>query len=315
MGEESKFIQLKNQIPHVDSGVVPVAELSAEFEYYKQTYKYNRFQALKTCDYRIGYVSLNEYRIATHVWSTRDSRATVFVSHGLFDHVGLYLQLVEVLVGAGYKVIAIDFPGHGLSDGIPAVIYDFKEYSNVIDRTLGQVSGEIIGELFAVGQSTGCSALMNYFFFNPNHAIARAVFLAPLLRPRGWWGVNLLYILLNRFFKFVPRSFTVNSHDDEFTDFLVNGDPLQTKNISVHWVGAMRRWVKNFSQYSPVETPTLIIQGDDDSTVDWQYNLPRLQDKLPQSDLKMLSGGRHHLVNEGDHWRTKVFDLMLTFLS
>ena len=41
-----------------------------------------------------------------------------------------------------------------------------------------------------------------------------------------------------------------------------------------------------------------IVQGDQDTTVEWRHNMPLLLEKFPQRKLLMIAGGRHHIVNE-----------------
>ena len=52
-------------------------------------------------------------------------KGTVFILHGYFDHVGLYTQLIDRCLGAGFDVLAYDQPGHGLSSGTLTAIGSF----------------------------------------------------------------------------------------------------------------------------------------------------------------------------------------------
>ncbi|HYQ37896.1 MAG TPA: alpha/beta hydrolase, partial [Pseudomonas sp.] len=54
----------------------------------------------------------------------------------------------------------------------------------------------------------------------------------------------------------------------------------------------------------------LIIQGDADTTVDWEHNLGVLQDKFRQGEQLILPGARHHLVNEGEEQRRRLFEVL-----
>ncbi|MCQ4051808.1 alpha/beta hydrolase, partial [Klebsiella pneumoniae] len=54
----------------------------------------------------------------------------------------------------------------------------------------------------------------------------------------------------------------------------------------------------------------LIIQGEADMTVDWQYNLPILQRKFPSAEVLRLPEARHHLVNEREELRQAYFDFL-----
>ncbi len=299
------------------SEVVSYESCDSALRCYLDTYGFNRMNC--HVDYRLGFISFGRYKVATHFWALKseDSKngKTVFVSHGLFDHVGLFLDLIETLLSAGYEVLAIDFPGHGLSEGEKAAINSFDEYGEVISGVLEALSGDIKPPMYAVGQSTGCAAILNYVLASHGKAFERLVLLAPLIQPRSWLWVNWSYILFGRFTKNVHRGFTVNSHRKGFPEFLKNFDPLQSPHISVPWVGAMRKWTAAFDSLKNTDCPTLIIQGSEDGTVWWEKNIPRIQNKISDCEVTMVEGGMHHLVKEGDAWQSQVFEKTLAFLK
>ncbi|MFL0800438.1 MAG: alpha/beta hydrolase [Agarilytica sp.] len=292
--------------------------VSEDLSCYFDTYGFTRLN--HPAQYSLGYVVLENYedvkgyRVATHYWFCEGAKATVFIAHGLFDHVGLYLDLVDCLLAENYSVIAIDFPGHGLSEGEPAAIGDFAEYAHVIAGVLDAFP-DFYAPVYAVGQSTGCAAILNYVLAAQGKVFQKLVLLAPLIQPRGWHLVNVSYCVLNLFMSSVSRSFTVNSHREGFHEFLSVHDPLQCRGISVDWVGAMRKWVKCFDSYDAISTETLLIQGDADGTVWWERNVPRIKNKISNCQVEMIEGAMHHLVKEGDEWRSQVFSKALQFLK
>lgn len=311
---------------HQVERILPEFDLSQSISYevsdpalrcYLNTYGFNRMAC--QANYHLGFLTLDRYKIATHFWVPSNSEEkngkTVFVAHGLFDHVGLFLDLIDVLLGEGYEVLAIDFPGHGLSEGVKAEINDFSEYAVVIEGVLNILEDNITFPLYAVGQSTGCAAILNYVLASRGQAFERLVLLAPLIQPRGWHLVNWSYIVLGKFTKQVSRGFTLNSHREGFQDFLQKCDPLQARHISVPWVGAMRKWTKMFDSLSAVNIATLIVQGNEDGTVWWEKNIPRIRNKFSSCEVKMIDGGMHHLVKEGDKWQLQVFEQTLRFLD
>jgi len=50
-----------------------------------------------------------------------------------------------------------------------------------------------------------------------------------------------------------------------------------------------------------------VVQGDCDGTVDWRYNVASIRKKFPNFELVLIPGARHHLVNEVDYMRDRVF--------
>ena len=69
----------------------------------------------------------------------------------------------------------------------------------------------------------------------------------------------------------------------------------------------MVRWQKKFSRSRPADISVKIIQGNNDRTVDWKYNVRVIKQKL-DARLLMLEGARHHLVNEKPDMRELIFD-------
>lgn len=279
-------------------------------------YGFDKIMAMPEVQYSLGGLGYKGTRILGHRWVVPAQKGDILLVHGLFDHTGIFLKLVENLLLAGFNVFALDMPGHGLSEGPTTGIREFSEYGDILDICLGKMieySGS--GEIYGVAQSTGCAGIIKLMSQGRHkEKIKKAVLLAPLVRPRSWWSVNLRYVLLSRFIHKIPRKFAVNSTDEEFLDFLANKDPLQPQYISIEWLGAMRRWIKTFSKTPNNPTPILIIQGDQDLTVDWKYNLPNIQKYFSHSKVLMLPGAKHHLANESEVYRKKISEAIKNFL-
>jgi alpha-beta hydrolase superfamily lysophospholipase len=60
--------------------------------------------------------------------------------------------------------------------------------------------------------------------------------------------------------------------------------------------------------------PLLILQGDDDETVDWKYNLGRISRQFPGAVIETLATGRHHLVNEDEQVRIRMLEAIERYL-
>ena len=279
-------------------------ELQRYFRHYGFTVLFERESLIS---YSLTFAD-HDYRIARHLWQVSNARGTVLVVHGLFDHTGLYLKLIDRLLSEGFNVVSFDLPGHGLSSGERVAIKDFSEYKQVFNDCLTWCQESLAGPYFAVGQSTGCSAIL-YSLLSDTTPLTKVVLLAPLIRPRAWLYVSWSHRLVGRFIARVPRHFGVNSHDPEFLHFLSTHDPLQTRYIAMSWVKAMRNWVSIFKKMpAATHANVLIIQGTADLTVDWRWNVPLIQRKFPRAELQHIPGAFHHLVNEAEPWRGQVFD-------
>ena len=69
----------------------------------------------------------------------------------------------------------------------------------------------------------------------------------------------------------------------------------------------MRRWFRRFECYGVSELAPLIIQGEDDGTVDWRHGRKVYNKRYPNGRWLMLPEGRHHLVNEADWLRNQMW--------
>ncbi|GHB12557.1 alpha/beta fold hydrolase [Salinicola rhizosphaerae] len=253
----------------------------------------------------------------TQVWAPPAPRGTVFVVHGYFDHLGLYGHLLERLLHLGWQVVMWDLPGHGLSSGARATIDDFTDYVTCFNAIEQQMAASELapGPWIAVGQSTGASIVATDALERGSQAPWQAlVLLAPLVRPWGWNQSRWLHRIASPFVDTIPRKYRANTTDIEFADFLRLHDPLQDDRLALTWVTAMRRWMPTLLKRPPSQLPVLILQGEQDLTVDWSWNLKALKRKFPRAHIVRHSQARHHLVNEADEIRHELFAALEDFL-
>lgn len=280
------------------------------FQTYLQFYGLDRFTKINPkLRHGFGYLDVSAQKIAAHYWLPEQPKALLIVLHGYYDHVGLYGHAIEFGLQQGYAVMAFDLPGHGLSDGPRASIDDFSQYTAALAAVF-DFSAElpVNGPTLALAQSTGCSVLLKYQLdmqaqVEDADILDGQVLLAPLVRPHGWQLSRIAHFFLRHFIRSLPRVFTDNSHDADFLTFL-KSDPLQPTHLSVRWVTAMKMWLHQFWRCKPLTVPTLIVQGREDTTVDWRFNIPVLTARLPNHQLYWVEHARHQLINEREDIRT-----------
>ena len=283
--------ELRDSLPPIERAARPNGKLRGFSQYYRIDFE----ERLEGVWHLIGSVNSGDYKLAVHQWVSESATRNLLVVHGFLDHTGLFSHLIEYGLQHNCNVVCFDLPGHGLSSGEPTVIDDFGQYSQAIADVLAAVE---VADLpwWAMAQSTGCAALMD---FAPKHPwpFSAAVLLAPLIRPAAWNRMRVSHALLNRFIKTVKRTFVVNSGDADFLAFL-RSDPLQSRRISIKWVGALRRWLAGLVFEDLGVGPILVVQGDADGTVDWQYNMAHITTLFPDSEIEYLAGAGHQLANE-----------------
>jgi len=258
------------------------------------------------------------FELWTQVWAPPSPRGTIFVVHGYFDHLGLYGHLLERLLALGWQVVMWDLPGHGLSSGARATIDDFTDYVKCFNSVERQIAELHLapGPWLAIGQSTGASIVATDALARGDEAPWQGlVLLAPLVRPWGWNQSRWLHRIASPFVDTIPRKYRANTTNLDFADFLRLHDPLQDDHLALTWVTAMRRWMPTLLKRPPSELPVLILQGEQDLTVDWSWNLKALRRKFPRAQIVRHPDARHHLVNEAEPIRRVLFEVLDDFLT
>jgi len=265
--------------------------------------------ALPGVDHRFGTFRSGRYTIAAHVFHPRRSRATVIVAHGYYDHAGVCRNAIWHLVKAGYTVAVYDQPGHGLSSGNRASISDFSQYIMVLRDFVALCRRDLDGPYHIVAHSMGGAITADYLLNTEDPPVDRVVLLAPLVRSAAWAASGVGHLLVGGVVDSVPRTFRKNTSNREFQKFQ-RRDPLQGREVPMQWVEAHRDWVKAFEDYGTSDRPIVVIQGDKDTTVSWEYNLRALKGKFPKMTVRMVKNGGHQLLNERRDLREKTLNAL-----
>ena len=69
-------------------------------------------------------------------WATAEPRTVLLLAHGLAEYSGRYCDFASFFADAGIATFALDFPGHGRSDGKRGHIRDFQEYTDALGALL-----------------------------------------------------------------------------------------------------------------------------------------------------------------------------------
>ncbi|MCG8313511.1 MAG: alpha/beta hydrolase [Pseudomonadales bacterium] len=267
----------------------------------------------------LGIIKVSGFDIAAHVFMRDCPKGTVFVFHGLYDHVGIFDKPILYFLERGYSVVAYDLPGHGVSSGGLVAIKTFYRYQQVLKAVIAFFKNEIPEPIYAVAQSTGGAVLLGAMLHQSSIEFAypfkRTVLLAPLVRPVNWYRNKVIHSIVSPFIKYIPRNFTLNSNDESFLRFLREHDILQSRYLSADWVGALKQWVPKIESAEKCDCPALIIQGEKDETVDWRHNIPLLKDKLTNLEVLLIPEVRHQVANEIESLRKLVFDSALEFIE
>lgn len=262
----------------------------------------------------LGWFEAARERIAGQVFALPEADGTVFILHGYYDHLGLYSHLIRWCLQRNLSVVGWDLPGHGLSTGPRASIDSFGDYVEVLQAALGHAQQALPQPFHIFGQSTGGAITMDFLlgggFRHNNSPFQQVVLLAPLVRPARWRQARIAFHLLSPFLRQTRRSFARNSSDEAFLHFLKNEDPLQQHTLPTQWVRAMREWMGRMLEFPPTDLSPMVIQGEQDGTVDWRFNLPVICEKFRDPEVLMLPNGKHHLANESETIRRQYLSAL-----
>ena len=278
-----------------------VSQIPAELESYRRFYGFGY-----ETDHCMGTVESAGQSIVVQAFLPEKPVATAFVIHGYYDHVGLFVYLIEYLLSRNVAVIGCDLPGHGLSSGDRVTIDSFDTYAQVIREVTGHMRGALPARLpdplHLFGQSMGGSIAMELIEQGGRQDYASVTLFAPLIYPWNWKLNRWVYRVAKLFVTTRPRSRSNPTDREEFQS-LRDVDPLQAAILPVSWVTAMVRWAERFERYPPDKSFTPgVIQGHADRVVDWPYNLDVLKRRYSPA-LCEINEATHHLVNESEEIR------------
>ena len=101
--------------------------------------------------------SIRDTNIYYQYWLPEgEPKAILLVAHGISEHSGRYMNVVNHFVPAGYAVYGIDHIGHGKSDGKRVCVERFQDYTKTLKKYFDMIRGwQPEKPIFLVGHSMG----------------------------------------------------------------------------------------------------------------------------------------------------------------
>ncbi|MCK4356005.1 lysophospholipase [Candidatus Bipolaricaulota bacterium] len=242
-------------------------------------------------------------------WLPEDEpRAVLLIVHGLAEHSGRYMNVVDHFIPLGYAVYGIDHLGHGKSDGTRVYVKRFNDFIDVLSVYVDMVLKWQPGKsLFLVGHSMG--ALISALFLLDHQAeLAGAILSGPSVKvpnnasPITISMVKLLSTLLPRAGLFQLEAEGV-SRDPAVVQAYVSDPLVHTRKITA-WLTyeILKAMQRITAEASKITLPVLIVQGSADRLVDPDgarilYGAVSSVDKT----IKIYDGLYHEVFNEPEH--------------
>ncbi len=253
-------------------------------------------------------------------WATAEPRAVLLLAHGLAEHSGRYGDFASYLADAGIATYALDFPGHGRSDGKRGHIRDFQEYTDTFGALLSlarEAHPDIPFVLF--GHSMGGLIAADFLLQHQSEFVAAVLTGAAIQSPQQ---PSSIVLFINRVIASVmPRLGVLRldasgiSRDPQVISDYEN-DPLvyrgkATAGLVTALFSAMKRVVENATS---IRLPMLIMHGSVDSLTAVEGS-KLLHDSISSEDKKIViyDGLYHEILNEPE--RKNVMADILAWLE
>ncbi len=102
---------------------------------------------------KLSYRLINDKSIALRVWesaTTDKDASTILLSHGWAGRTSQFLDFIDPLLEAGYRVVGADIPAHGDSSGKNTNMLEATQVLSIIAKEFGPLEA-IIGHSFGTG--------------------------------------------------------------------------------------------------------------------------------------------------------------------
>ena len=231
-------------------------------------------------------------------------KASVFIIHGLGEHLGRYGNVTDTL--KDYNLFLLDLRGHGKSGGARGHVVHFDDYLNDVDALRNKVKQLVHGKSFILGHSMGGLIALRYAIYRPE-GLSGVVASGPLL------GVNVkvpvIKDLLGRVVANILPGLTMSneidterlSHDPAVVK-AYNNDPLVHAKVSAKWyVEMMGAMSDTNAKADRLALPCLIMHGGADALTN-QKASKAFYDRAGSKDktYKLYEDYYHEIFNEVD---------------
>jgi alpha-beta hydrolase superfamily lysophospholipase len=237
------------------------------------------------------------------------SKATFAVIHGHGEHSGRYQRFAEGMAVHGFSTYALDWRGHGYSQGARGHALSWDELVADAASFTDMVTGVAEGEVVPLGHSFGGSILLSGLIrrrLHPDRFVISSAALRVRQRVPAWktTSANLLS-------KYVPGlalttglSAEAISREPEVVK-AYEQDPLVHSKMSsrlyTEWQAAN---AEIFNRAAEVTVPYFASHGTDDRIIDAEGTVEfHRRAGVPGSVLKLYDGSFHEPFNDLDSAR------------
>jgi acylglycerol lipase len=242
-------------------------------------------------------------------WVPEDNpKASLVICHGVAEHSGRYMNVVNHFVPLGYAVYGFDHVGHGKSDGARVHVKRFEDYAETLKVYCDMVNEWQPGTpIYLIGHSLG-GAISALYLFDHQEEVAGAVLSGPAVKVPD--NISPATIFIGKILSvLVPRIGLVGldaegvSRDPEVVQAYVNDPLVYTGKMTARFGAEYLKTMKHISaEASKITLPILILQGGADKLVDPEgAKMLYAAVGSPDKTIKIYEELYHEIFNEPEH--------------
>jgi acylglycerol lipase len=257
------------------------------------------------------FIGVRNIQVFYQAWLPEgEVKAVLPIIHGLGEHSGRYMNVVNHFVPLGYVVYGLDHIGHGKSGGPREFVEDFDDFSKTFAQYMAMLKQWQPGKpIFLLSHSIG-GLIAAYYLLDHQAEFQGAVFSAPVVKVASHVSQMTVFMaqalsLLAPSAGVLPVAPGTISRDPEVVKAYI-ADPLvfhgkTTARLAAEMLRALNRVS---AETAKITLPFLAMQGGADQLVD-PDGAQILYEKAGSKDktLKIYEGLYHEIYNEPEHER------------
>ena len=237
-----------------------------------------------------------------------ESKAVLLIVHGLAEHSGRYMNIVNHFVPMGYAVYGIDHLGHGKSEGTRVYVKRFEDYTNTLEAYFDMIRcWQPDKPIFLVGHSMGGLISAVYLLDHQSELTGAVLSGAAVKVPNN---ITPAILVVGKMLSaLVPRFGLLGlevdgiCRDPAVVQAYVS-DPLvhkgkTTARLAAEMLKAMQRVS---AEANKITLSIIVLQGSADKLVD-PAGAQMLYDTVSSADkeIRIYNGFYHEVFNEPEH--------------
>jgi alpha-beta hydrolase superfamily lysophospholipase len=232
-------------------------------------------------------------------------KAVLLVVHGLGEHSGRYMNVVNHFVPLDYAVYGFDHVGHGKSDGEREMVGDFDDFTDTLSIFYKMVSQwQKDAPIFILGHSMG-GLISSYYLIDHQADFKGAIISGPVVKVGE--DISQGTIIMGKILSKIAPKMGILALDanaiskDPAVVTAYENDPLvfhgkTPARLAAEMLSAMQRVN---SEASKITLPIILVHGSEDALAD-PAGSQMLYDETNSKDktLKIYDGLYHEVFNE-----------------